>query len=109
MRRRTSGRRAGTVGRVREKLAELLTAQGIDVDPFNLRWADGQNSHVTEDCVRWDAYVESVTRDDCVPMPPGVKTYIYSWDTMTKCVSHGIVVTKDTDMPWSLEIHANTD
>ncbi len=105
----TRGRSKNTVGRVREKLAALLLAEGFDIDPFDLRWADGQNSHVTEDCVRWDVYVSNCTRSDCPSIPPSVKVYISSWDTMTLCVRKGIVVARDPDTPWRYEIHARED
>lgn len=103
----TRGRSKNTVGRVREKLAALLRAEGFDVDPFDLRWSDGQNSHATEDCYRWDAYVPGSTRDDMPPLPPKVKVYLHSWDSMTLCASKGIIV--DKDGAWEYEIHARED
>lgn len=102
----TRGRSKTTVGRVREKLAALLLTEGFDVDPFDLRWADGQNSHVTEDCVRWDTYPTACMRTDSPPTPPGVKVYIYSWDTMTSCARYGIVVDPDADIPWRYQVHS---
>lgn len=101
----TRGRSKNTVGRVREKLAALLRHQGFEIDAYDLRWADGQNSHVTEDCIRWDGWATACGRADCPPIPPGVRVYLHSWDTMSLCARVGIVVVED-DLPWSYEVHA---
>lgn len=106
---RRRGRDRHSVGRIREKLAELLRAEGFDVDGSELFWSDGQNSHQTEDCYRWDAYVLAATRSDMQPLPPGVKIYLHSWEPMTLCVRRGIVVTKDDDSPWAYEIHVKEE
>jgi hypothetical protein len=103
------GRHKDTIGRVREKLSALLRAEGFDIEPIDLRWSDGQNSHVTEDCFRWDAYVKTATRDDCPDVPPGCKVFLYSWDSMTLCARKGIIVDKDRDIAWSYQIHARED
>ena len=101
----THGRSKNTVGRVREKLAALLRQQGFEIDAFDLRWSDGQNSHATEDTYRWDGYATACGRADCPPLPPGVKVYLHSWDTMSLCTRVGILAVED-DIPWSYEIHA---
>lgn len=102
------GRRKHEVGRVREKLGALLRAEGFDVEGEELFWADGQNSHVTEDCYRWDAYVRGATRSDMPPIIPGTRIYLHSWDSMTLCVRRGIEVVKDADATQSYEIHARS-
>jgi len=109
LRRSRDGRNKHRVGRVRERLADLLRSEGFDVDGSELFWADGQNSHQTEDCYRWDAYIPGASRTDMQPLPPGVKIYLHSWDSMTLCVRRGIEVAKDQDSAWSYEIHALGD
>lgn len=75
-----------TVGRTREKLADMLNTalgltglDGIDAEdirrtnPYHRKW---------EDSCAWDCHTNE-----------RVRRHVYSWATMTHCVKHGIIVT----------------
>lgn len=79
------------IGRIREKLADLLTKalterekREINVDPEDFWIQEGTYRHVTWDMARWGV------NNGRVPF------VIHSWDTMSDCVKHGISV----DIPY---------
>lgn len=103
-RRRGQGRRANQVGRVREKLAALICAQGFFIDAADLRWVDGQYSHVTDDCERWTGHGKIGTG---AALPWDMDAQFYSWDTMTDCARHGIIIEHCHDDPATIfQVHA---
>lgn len=104
MKRRRGGRRSDQIGRVREKLAALLLAEGIDIDPFNLMWQDGAYATAHWDCCKWSGHGVSLGRDDC---PAGISVHVSSWDTMTECARYGIELSHDSrDLPGTYEVSA---
>lgn len=103
-RRKNGGRRSNKVGRVREKLAALLLAEGIDIDPRDLSWQDGAYATVQWDCAKWFGDGKSVGRSDC---PDGFSVRISSWSTMTECARYGIDLSHDSrDLRGTYEISA---
>jgi hypothetical protein len=102
VRRRRGGRRGHEVGRVREKLAALLLAEGIDIDPYALRWQDGAYATAQWDCCKWFGDGKSVGRAD---RPDGFSVHVSSWDTMTECARYGIDLSHDSrDLPGTYEV-----
>ncbi len=83
------------VGRIKTKLVTLLGKQGIFISPESL-WTQ-QGSHRHCDGTRWGA-------NDALFNERHVR--IYSWDTMTNCIKHGIIVGKQNDID-GIEIHSN--
>lgn len=81
-------------GRVRKRIAELLQAQGFDVEAEDLDTQEGAYRGPHWDLARWFANCEK----------DGKPVYIYSWDTMTDCVRHGLEVGA-FEHPNSYEIH----
>lgn len=103
-RRRGGGRRTNEIGRVREKLAALLLAEGIDIDPYDLRWQDGAYATVHWDCCKWYGEGKSIGRADC---PDGFSVHVSSWSTMTECARYGIELSHDErDLRGTYEISA---
>lgn len=91
-----SRRRNRHPGRIRIKLADLLTkaltaSEGFDifVDACDFWRNEGALSHATHDLASWGLDLEG--RD-----PKGVKYFfsVHSWDKMTDCVRYGFSVVK---------------
>jgi len=80
----------------REKLAELLRAEGFDVHAWDLQEPKGYwRTSIHADVCRWECVraVHADPRDG--PNAPRRPVSLSSWDTMTACVRHGIVVARD--------------
>lgn len=78
----------------REKLADLLRAEGFVVDASSLKDARGYwRTDVRADVYRWECY--EATRPQDNPNTPGIGVTACSWNTMTDCVRHGIVVERE--------------
>lgn len=74
-------------GAKRRKLAELLKAEGYEMDMI-LPAQGVYRSSPFHDCYRWEGWGKR----------PGVNINIYfsSWDTITACVRNGIEIAPDT-------------
>lgn len=87
----------GDIGKVRYRLAEkLCQLTGWLVTAEDLQRTNPTNQHF-EDCCAWD----------CWAVIPGksFKAHIYSWDTMTACVRHGVVKVSDNPSdPYDIEV-----
>ena len=86
------------IGKIREKLAEMLQAKGFMVQPEDFWIQEGVYRHFAYDGARWGAYWHPKKGSQLVYS-------IYSWDTMTECVRTGIVVMPD-DTPCHFEVHS---
>lgn len=85
------------MGRVRRKLAELLSREtGWVVEAHKIGRTNPINQHF-EDCCAWDVWCD-------VPNQTW-KGHIYSWDRMTDCVRLGIIT--DDKEQWDIEVMAH--
>jgi hypothetical protein len=76
------------VGKTRHKLAEMLCQlTGVLVEAEDLQRTNPNHRH-WEDCCAWDCWGTRPAKGTV----PAHKVHIYSWDTMTACVKHGIVL-----------------
>jgi hypothetical protein len=78
-------------GKTREALAGLLMDRGYALDPDNIARGTPPMGGRHE-AYAWDVYcyAEGDSRRE------GPLRYFYSWDTMTDCVKHGIVIEEET-------------
>lgn len=65
----------------REQLIKRLADAGYHCDQGGIYAAEGV--YRREDVVRWEAFPSTAS---------GLKMYFYSWDTITDCARHGIVI-----------------
>lgn len=70
-------------GRVRVRLATMLAELDIIADPSRLWCQEGAHRHC--DGARWGGWAQ--WKNDSMF---GVR--LFSWDTMTDCVTHGIMI-----------------
>lgn len=96
------------VGRVRERLARRLAAEGFAVNPSELYAAQGrERSDWHQDINRWNGFGE--TADDRHGLAPGTHVSFDSWDTMTACVRYGVVFDRDPQgSPCNFQVSANS-
>lgn len=85
------------VGKTRLKLLKLLQDSGLTINDPHCFWIQ-QGAYRSRywDLARWGA-------DWSLPGSDLIYT-IFSWDTMTDCARHGIIVEKDGNLGW--EVHA---
>ncbi len=74
-----------SVGRIRERLAEMLNEKlglvgFVQIPPEDLHRTNPNHRH-WEDCCAWDCYTNEAPR-----------RHIYSWATMTRLVREGFVI-----------------
>lgn len=88
-------RRSDEPGRIKEKLALLLQAQGYAVSEYELERVYGNKYN---DLARWNGYEGQYH-------PDVTRIFFYSWDSMTDCVRYGITCT--VHGPYEVEVHSN--
>lgn len=74
----------------------------IQVDPSELYPVKGwhrTSRHILNDTYRWEGF-------GSLRALPGVRVSLYSFDTMTNCVRHGVNVVRDT--PTSFDVDAKS-
>lgn len=83
-------------GRKRQRLAELLEAEGYLIDLITV--AQGRDrSDFRRDIMRWEAWGKKILKHE----PPGytelanINTWFGSYDTITDCVRYGITLTPE--------------
>ena len=88
--------KANQPGRIRIRLSEILLANGIIVAPEDLWTQEGSYRHTLSDLARWGTssakWILGVTPDGT---PLAASFSISSWSTMTRCVRHGISLSKE--------------
>lgn len=90
------------IGKIREKLCELLQAAGLSITGPECLWIqEGAYRSIHWDLARWGAKWEAPIEEGGKP----INHSIYSWDTMTECVKNGFTMSKQASLEW--EIYAN--
>jgi hypothetical protein len=77
-----------------EAIAEIHP--GIPINPQVLWSQEGYYRNRNLDLARWGAFIP-------IPESQG-SVCVYSWDTMTACVKHGIVIAVRRDNPNEIEV-----
>ena len=91
-------------GRTRMTLAGLLASQGVTADAVDLWGQEGTNRRV--DGARWGCYAAKwAIGADPTGRPWPRPFNLFSWDTMTDCVKHGIVI-GHPGQDGSVEVHS---
>lgn len=96
--------------KLRTKLASMLRAKGLIIEPEDIRPALGHyRSSRYADVYRWDAWC--VTRDFAIPdatYPNGIRINLASWDTITDCVRYGFELSNlSGDSSWQIDASSN--
>lgn len=89
------------MGRIQQKLCELIEAQGFLVE--KLYAAQGYwRSSIYADVYRWEGHGKA---NGWSKLPVGMEVSFHSWETMTTCVRQGIIIEPDdintTFMVWA--------
>lgn len=95
----------GRVGRIRERLAELLNEalaeplaeQGHVFQPWDLNSNDASLTRCGH--CSWDGFSSG---------PSPLRLHVSSWDTMRRCVRYGIAVTQDDHDGYWFEVSRKT-
>lgn len=97
------------VGRIRQKMAEMLQALGLEVSAFDIWIQEGAYRSVQMDLARWGVSKPGgVQTNDKYPGGAGCCVTLYSYDLMTECVRYGITLSPDNRDGWRfVDIYSN--
>jgi hypothetical protein len=92
------------VGRLRIKLAAMLSSAGLLCDGEDIWIQEGVYRHVHWDLARWGAHCRGTVGRG---LPETLGVNVHCWDTITECVRCGFTVGQEPrDGPTTFEVHA---
>jgi hypothetical protein len=93
------------IGRVREKIAAMMTKLGIPIQPHQIWIQEGAYRSVYWDLARWGfhtRWTKGTTVDKMDPKRPYITqpATVYSWDRMADCLKYGFNLVPDDRDGW---------